>query len=89
MRKIADLVNEHMEALTPDYRSLWSGHRGPVCGFLVFWLQIAIEPLALFHHSGFDCTVDSRYLEFKGTLKHFEISVPRHIRVDRVRTTIN
>ena len=25
-------------------------------------------------------TVDSRYLEFQGTLKYFEISVPRHIR---------
>ena len=29
-------------------------HRGPVCGVLVFWLQIAIEPFALFHHSVFD-----------------------------------
>ena len=28
--------------------------KGLVCGFLVFWLQIAIEPLALFHHSVFD-----------------------------------
>ena len=26
-------------------------HRGPGCGFLVFWLQIAIEPFALFHLS--------------------------------------
>ena len=25
-------------------------------------------------------TVDSRYLEFQGTIKYFEISVPRHIR---------
>ena len=32
-------------------------------------------------------TVDSRYLEFQGT--HCEISVPRHIRVERVRKTIN
>ena len=29
-------------------------HRGPVCGFLVVWLQVAIEPFALFHHSVFD-----------------------------------
>ena len=29
-------------------------HRASVCGFLVFWLQIAIEPFALFHHSVFD-----------------------------------
>ena len=28
-------------------------HRGPVYGFLVFWLQIAIEPFALFHHNVF------------------------------------
>ena len=26
-------------------------HRGPVCSFLMFWLQIAIQPFALFHHS--------------------------------------
>ena len=25
--------------------------RGPICGFLGFWLQIAIEPFVLFHHS--------------------------------------
>ena len=36
------------------------------------------------------CTVDSRYLEFKGiSLKHFEISISRHMRVERVRKTIN
>ena len=29
-------------------------HCGPVFGFLVFVLQIATEPLVLFHHSGFD-----------------------------------
>ena len=29
-------------------------HHGPVCGLLVFWLQVAIEPFALFHHSVFD-----------------------------------
>ena len=35
-------------------------------------------------------TVDSRYLEFQGTLwKHFEISVPRNIRVVEVRKTIS
>ena len=33
--------------LAPDYQCLWSAHRGPVCGFLVFWLQIATEVLAL------------------------------------------
>ena len=27
---------------------------GSVCGCLVFWLQIATEPFALFHHSVFD-----------------------------------
>ena len=32
-------------------------------------------------------TVDSRYLEFQG--KHFEISIPRHIRVEKVRKTMN
>ena len=32
-------------------------HRGHVCGFLVFWLQVAIEPFTLFHHSGFDYSV--------------------------------
>ena len=36
-----------------------------------------------------ESTFDSRYLEFQGSLKHFEISVPRHIRVERVRKTIN
>ena len=34
-------------------------------------------------------TVDSRYLEFQGTLEHFEISVPRNIRVAEVRKAIN
>ena len=29
-------------------------HRGPVCGSLVFWLQIAIEHFASFHHSAYD-----------------------------------
>ena len=33
-------------------------------------------------HSLLQCTVDSRYLQFQGTLKHFEICVPRHIRFD-------
>ena len=27
-------------------------HRIPVCGFLVFWRQIATELFALFHHNG-------------------------------------
>ena len=27
-------------------------HRGPVCGFLVFWLPIATEHFAMLHHSG-------------------------------------
>ena len=30
-------------------------HRGHDCGFLVFWLQIATEPFALFHLTVFDC----------------------------------
>ena len=34
-------------------------HRGHICGFLVFWLQIAIEPFALFHHTGFDYSITS------------------------------
>ena len=29
-------------------------HRGPVCGLLVFLLQMDIESCALFYHSGFD-----------------------------------
>ena len=28
-------------------------HRGRVCGFLVFWLQIAIKSFALYHHRVF------------------------------------
>ena len=31
------------------------GHRGPVYGFLVFWLHITIEPFGLFHHNVCDC----------------------------------
>ena len=31
-------------------------HHGPVCGFLVFWLQLTIGPFALFNRSGFDYT---------------------------------
>ena len=27
---------------------------GPVCGFLVFWLQNIVEPFALFHHKAFE-----------------------------------
>ena len=38
-----------------------------------------VHEMMLFFFSS-DYTVDSRYLEFQGTLKHFEISVPRHIR---------
>ena len=34
-------------------------------------------------------TVDSRYLEFQGTLKYFEISVPHHIRFAEFRKKIN
>ena len=30
-------------------------------------------------------TVDSCYLEFQGTLKNFEISVPRHIGIAELR----
>ena len=26
-------------------------HGRPVCGCIVFWLQIVTEPFALFHHS--------------------------------------
>ena len=37
-----------------DYQCMWSGYRGSVCGFLIFWLQIVIGPFALFHHSVFD-----------------------------------
>ena len=33
------------------FMSTKNGHRGPVCGFLVSWLQIIIEPFALFHHN--------------------------------------
>ena len=33
-------------------------------------------------------TVDSRYLKFQGTLKYFEISVPRHIRFAEFRKKI-
>ena len=36
-------------------------HRGHVCGFLMFWLQIACEPFTLFHHSVFDYTVKPYY----------------------------
>ena len=61
-------------------------HCGSVRGFLAFWLQVTI---ALIHHSVFDNTVDSRYLEFRKTLKHFEISVPRHIRFAEFRKQIN
>ena len=28
-----------------------SAYRAPVCGILVFWFQIAIQPFALFHDS--------------------------------------
>ena len=28
--------------------------RGPVCGFLMFWFQFAIEPFALFYHDACD-----------------------------------
>ena len=40
--------------LTPDYQCLWSGSLCPFCGFLVFCLHNAVEPFALFLHSGFD-----------------------------------
>ena len=31
-------------------------HSDPVCGFLFFWIQFAIEPFALLHHCAFDYT---------------------------------
>ena len=36
-----------------DWQSLSVGriHSAPVCGFHVFWLQVAIEHFALFTHS--------------------------------------
>ena len=34
-------------------------HRGPVCGFLVYWLQVAVEPFA--YHNGFDYTLQPLY----------------------------
>ena len=64
--------------------------RGPVCGCLMFWLQIAIETFVLFHHSVFDymcITVmfqrlgrgplcgPNMYLSF-GTASELTLSVP-------------
>ena len=37
--------------------------RGPVYGFLEFWLQSGIDPLALFHHGVFDYTVNPLYTD--------------------------
>ena len=52
--------------------------------------QLNIQQEHASMHTMQESTVDSRYLEFQGdSLKHFEISVPRHIRVERVRKTIN
>ena len=35
-------------------------HHVPVCGFLVFWFQIVVEPFALLHCSVCDYTVEPR-----------------------------
>ena len=47
------------------------------CGTLLLLLLIILSIL-----STADNTVDSRYLEFQGTLKYFEISVLRHCRTE-------
>ena len=56
----------------------------------LFWKKEA--QLSTFYHRfvckfrfSFESTVDSRYLEFQGTVKYFEISVPRHIRFAELR----
>ena len=37
-----------------NYQRLWSGLSWSLFEFLVFWLQIAIVPFALFYHSAFN-----------------------------------
>ena len=51
--------------LTLEYQCLWPAHRGPVCSFLVFWLQIAIHIFVLFHHDVCD------YMHFT----HYDVSL--------------
>ena len=50
------------------------------CAVLVFLMYLLLSRVILL-----EPTVDSRYLEFQGTLKYFEIFVPRHIRFAELR----
>ena len=78
--------------------SSWGLERAAVCDCGTPWTF----PLLFFDYMSFTVnsrgpyadstyTINSRYLEFQGTpsLKHFEISVPRHIRFAELRKTIN
>ena len=53
--------------------------------YLVFWLPIAIESFALFHHCVFDYSRLSLSGIPRNSLKYFEISVPRHVRFAELR----
>ena len=47
---------------------------GPICGFLVFWLQIFIGPFALFHHSVFDYMCFSMMFHIQGIFQYIDLS---------------
>ena len=52
---------------------------------IFWWLGIAVLFLDIFIFNLNIQIVNPRYLEVQGTLKHFEISVPRHIRFAELR----
>ena len=50
MRLNDDLLNLFQEFSALLSNTVVGPCRGPHCGFLAFWLHIAIKPIALFHH---------------------------------------
>ena len=52
-------------------------HCGPLCGFLVLWLQIAIGTFALFHENFFDYTCFTMMLYRGGRGPYFLTAVVR------------
>ena len=64
----------------------WYGALYVVCIAIVLMVILC---WSLIFYSKVKYTVDSRYLKVQETMKHFKVSVLRHIRVERVKKTIN
>ena len=78
LRKIADGLGTYGNlSLSINVRG--RTHGGPVCGFLVFWLQIAIEPFALIHQSVCD------YMCFSVHYENMPIQIYRKFHLQKLK----